>query len=180
MAFEPYVARIAIASFGQVKVSKVVCDLDVRRSKAAIVFLEILLAVPFILGLSNVFVRPIPFWTLVIPLGMMAGFLVHHLSLALRIDQGILTYRELFRGITRIPLGDIEKAHFAGWFTYRGRVSPPRRLVIVPKESSPVSQFNINSEMFDAGDIKRLLQALPTDCDDGEGGSRTEGQEGVR
>jgi hypothetical protein len=144
-------------------VTKLSYDLDVRRSTAAIVFLEALLAVPFVLGLAAAFEQPSLSWTLIIPFGTMVGFLVHHMSLILRINDGVLIYRELSRGITRIPLADIEKAYVVGWFTYRDKFTPLRRLVIVPKPSSSVSQFNINTAIFDAGDVERLVRLLPSE-----------------
>lgn len=140
--------------------TKVEHNLNVRRSVVAIVFPEALLAIPFSLGLSAAIEQPSIRWTLIISFGMMIGFLVHYLSFVLRVSEGVLVYRELVRGTSRIPVTDIEKAHFDYWFTYRGEFRVPKRLIIIPKRSSSVSEFAINTAAFDDRDIAQLLQLL--------------------
>jgi hypothetical protein len=140
--------------------TKLAPDLTVRRSTAAIVFLEALLAVVFVLGVTTVFRQPSLLWTLIIPSGIMIAVFVHHSSFVLRIDDGVLMYREPFRGITRIPLVDIEKTYIEGWFGYRGKGKLPKRLIILPKPSSSIHEFGINLAIFERSDIGRLLERL--------------------
>jgi hypothetical protein len=142
-------------------VTKLAHDLNVRRSVAAIVFFETILAIPLLLGLFAALEHPHLWWTLIIPLGMMIGALTHHMSFVLRVSDGVLVYREPFHGVTEIPLGDIEKAYVAGWFTRGEKLRLPKQLVIIPKPTSFASEFDINAAVFDNGDISRLLQLLP-------------------
>ena len=90
----------------------------------------------------------------------MVGALTHHMAFVLRITDGVLVYRELFRGSTRIPLGDIQKAYITGWFSRREKFRLPKQLVIVPKPGSSVPEFDINTTVFDNGDIARLLEQI--------------------
>lgn len=136
--------------------------LNVRRSLASVIFWETVLAAPFVLGLGASFKQPRQWWTTIIPLCMMVGALIHHMGFALRVSDGVLVYRELFQGITRIHVDDIEKTYVAGWFSRRDKFRMPKQLVIVPKATSSISKFYINLAVFNNGDISRLLQLLPS------------------
>ncbi|MEY2574155.1 MAG: hypothetical protein QOJ87_2368 [Verrucomicrobiota bacterium] len=136
-------------------------DLNVRRSTTAILVFEALLAVPFVLGLGAALRQSAAVWTLFIPVALMVGFWIHHRSFALRINEGVLVYREPFRAITRIPLGEVETAYIAGWITYQGKNKLPKKLVVIPKRSSSIPQFDINLTIFDNRDMAQLLECLP-------------------
>jgi hypothetical protein len=136
-------------------------DFIVHRRLAPIAMLEALLAVLFSLGFAAALKQPSMWWTVIVPVGLMAGFMVHHRSFVLGVSDGVLFYRELFRGTTRIPLAEIKEAHVECCrFNYRDRFKTPMRLVIIPKDSSSVGQFDINIYVFSDADIERLLQLI--------------------
>jgi len=142
-------------------------DFAVRTRIAPLAYFEGILLIPLIICLAAAF-KQRPTWVAVlILLGLMFGVLVWFKVFMLKFHEGILCYRRLFGGLTKLPLNQVKSARIEiGCFTFRDRFRPTVRLVIIPQESSRSRRFDISIKLFKPVDIERLLDVLPLEDKD--------------
>lgn len=124
--------------------------------------MEITLLIPFGICLAAAFKRSSTWLPAVILFALMVALLVWQKAFLLELRQGVLRYRRLFGGITKVALAEIERAGIEiGCFRFRDRFRPTVRLVITTKKGSSVRPFDISVRVFEREGFEQLLDVLP-------------------